>query len=375
MTACSAVFLVHLVQDVNVVRPLVFMAARDFQCDTLLLVAKKFLARDVLGIWRSELETIASEAGASICYFHDDWDAHHQLNGSGLLISASESDLPNHVIAHNVFQYAGPNYLRVTLQHGFECVGFRHSADHVRAHGETASFAADLLCAWADADHLPSLAASQRQKVIVTGPSFVLQQYDRLGGGKRAGSGLVCENLHSVRFAGVPKAKADFINTLAEFSRMMSVDQRPVTLRPHPGGQYYLKNRSAVPPNVSIEIAPSYRLDLRRYDYGISAPSSVLIEMLVAGIPTAVWRDPLGDIDADAYRGLATVGSATEWAEFARAATSEPERFLDRQTAFLERSGMPLDPRDVYLRFAQLFQSAANMTADFSSELARPGGH
>lgn len=361
MRAPSAVFLVQLVQDVNVLRPLIFMAARDFGFATRLLVAKKFLARDPVGIWRSELDEIAREAGASVAYFDNDWDAHCELQGGGLLFSASESNLPNHAISHAVFEHAPASYLRVTLQHGFECVGFRHSADHVRAHGETASFAADVLCVWASPERLPSLAASQSPKAFVTGPSLVLQQQPSSLEGKRGGLGLVCENLHSVRFAGAEKAKFDFVDMFSEFSRLMALEGHSIRLRPHPGGQYFLKNRTALPDNVAVENAPTYRLNLPLYAYGISAPSSVLIEMLLAGIPTAVWRDPAGLIDADAYAGLTMVSSVGEWTEFARAAVAEPESFLRCQSRFLEHTGMPLDPKDVYGRFAQLFETAKRM--------------
>jgi len=118
--APSAVFLIHLVQDVNILRPLIFMAAGDFQFDTLLLLSSKFSARDNLGIWCDELDEISSAVGARIEHFDDDWEAHGHLNGHGLLFSASESHLQNHATTHDIFRHAPPSYLRVTLQHGFE---------------------------------------------------------------------------------------------------------------------------------------------------------------------------------------------------------------------------------------------------------------
>jgi hypothetical protein len=360
----SAVFLIHLLQDVSVLRPLVFMAARDFGFETLLLISTRFDARDLFGIWGSELEQIATATGARVEYFEDDWEAHRHLTGHGLVFSASESDLENHATTHNVFRHAPSSYLRVTLQHGFECVGFRHSADHVRAHGKTASFAADILCTWASVDQLTSIAPSQRAKVHVTGPSSVLQ----LPTGPIAKSearGLVCENLHSVRFSGASSAKSQFVEAFAEFARQLGEEH--IILRPHPGGQYFLKRKLTPPRNVEIENAPTYRLDLRAYAYGISAPSSILVEMLLNDIPTAVWRDCGGQVDVCSYEGLTMVSSPAEWVEFARAAERDPEPFLTVQRQFLARTNMPLEPRDVYSRFAQLFQAAHRM------ELRQPG--
>jgi hypothetical protein len=350
-----------LVQDVNILRPLIFMAKRDFSFEALLLVSEKFAARDVLGIWRNELEQICADTGARLELFGSDLDAHRRLTGQGLLFTASESHLQNHSTTHNLLLHAPPSYLRVTLQHGFECVGFRHSADHVRAHGETASFAADLVCAWSDCGKLSSLAPSQRSKVLVTGPTSVLQMPAGPAHRKVGAPGIVCENLHSVRFNKPSEVKTEFLDTFAAFARQMAKQKRRISLRPHVGGQYFLKTRIPLPANVQIENAPLYRLDLRQFAYGISAPSSVLIDMLLADLPTAVWRDAARNIDARSYEGLATVSSASEWAEFAQSAENDPNSIIAAQRRFLERQAMPLDPREVFSRFAEIFQAAERM--------------
>jgi hypothetical protein len=289
------------------------------------------------------------------------------------LFAASESHLSNHVTTHSVFRHAPATYLKVTLQHGFECVGFRHSNDHVRAHGATASFGADILCAWTDGERLASMAPSQRGKVVVTGPTAVLQLPS--GPVEREGPprGLICENLHSVRFRGEPGARAEFVGTFDKFCRKMSRRKRRVALRPHPGGQFVLRHRVAVPANADIENAPLYRIDLRQFSYGISAPSSILIDMLLAGIPTAVWRDREHGLDSTHYAGLTTVTSATEWADFARAAEDDPAPFLALQERFLGSQDMPLDPADVFARFAELFAAAERAADARPTELGRRG--
>jgi glycosyltransferase involved in cell wall biosynthesis len=358
LTAPSAVFLVNLVQDVNILRPLIYMAARDFGLDSLLLVSAKFSGRDLFGIWRSELDQICRETGARVEVFADDWEAHQHLTSHGVIFAASESHLNNHATTHSIFLHAPHGYLRVTLQHGFECVGFHHSEDHVRAHGATASFGSDLVCSWLEEDELFSMSESQKCKVHVAGPTSVLQR--PVGQFERSGTepGLVCENLHSVRLSGAGDFKSEFVAAFDEFCRAAAANDMTVVLRPHPGGQYAVKNKLPLPPNASINNAPIYRLDLRRFAYGISAPSSVLVDMLFAGIPTAVWRDHAGDMDANNYAGLTTVSTAAEWADFARAATADPAPFIQIQQQFLTRQRLIFDRETVYARYAEIFRAA-----------------
>jgi hypothetical protein len=353
----TAIFLVHLLQDVHVLRPLIFMAAKDFGFQTQLLVSDRFRSRDTSGVWLREIEAICTQSGAALHFFGDDWQAHGHLDGQGLLFAASESHIHNHSVAHNVFRHAPASFLKVTLQHGFECVGFRHGADHIRAYGETASFAADILCAWYGPDRLTALAPSQAPKVVVTGPTSVLQMAT---GAASSGSctGLVCENLHSVRFEAADKLEKEFLQTFRKFAVAMYRQRRNVRLRPHPGGQYSAKLNYVLPYDVQLENAPLYRVDLRQFTYGISPPSSVLIDMLLADIPTAVWRDSGGRIGAGNYEGLTTVSSAGEMIKFALDAERNRDRHVMRQKRWLEQQGMPLEPADVYSRFAQLFEAA-----------------
>ncbi len=327
-SARSAVFLIDLVQDINVLRPLVHMATRDFGFDTLLLVSAKFSARDLDGIWRNELDQMAAATGARIEHFESDWQASARLESEELLFSASESSLPNHATTHGVFRHASGRYIRVTVQHGFECVGFRQSNDHDSAHGTVATFAADILCAWSPIERLTSLSPSQRAKVAVTGPTSVLQlpagPFER----PTDAPGLVCENLHSVRLNGASHVKGEFVAAFNAFAELMAKRSRNIALRPHPGGQYALKHKLALPKNVRVRNDPGYRLDLRQFCYGISPPSSVLFDMLLAEIPTAVWRDSRRSVDASAYDGLPMVSGPDEWADFVTAAERDAEPFL-----------------------------------------------
>lgn len=352
----TAAFIFNLVQDVNILRPLAVIAQRDFRFRPLFLVSSKLGARDPSLIWLDEVDELALTVGAEIRSFRTEREALDALSAQGILFAASETHLPNHADAHNIFRVCPPAFLRVTIQHGFECPGYLHGAEHIQLHGATASFGADIICGWSESS-LRSMSASQRSKLFVTGPTSVLQMPTGSSEPSPSGTGLVCENLHSVRFRGLGERVREFVQTFAQFCERMGKSK--VALRPHPGGQYALKNKVDLPPNAYIENSPLYRVDFRQFAYGISAPSSALIDMLQAGIPTAVWRDESGTMDSDNYAGLTTVASPREWADFAAAAATDPSPFLDRQREFLERSGMVLDPVEVYSRFASLFEAAA----------------
>src|SRR5690348_13737560 len=114
--APTAVFLINLVQDVNVLRPLVYMAARDFGMDSLLLVSAKLAGRDLFGIWRSELELICRDTGARLEVFGDDWEAQRHLTSHGVIFAGSESHLHNHVTTHSDSCYSAPGYLPVAVR-------------------------------------------------------------------------------------------------------------------------------------------------------------------------------------------------------------------------------------------------------------------
>jgi hypothetical protein len=333
------------------------MAARDFELPTQLLVSEAFRTRDASGAWARELALLCEDTGASLTYFENDWDVHRLLSASGLLLAASESNVPNHAVAHDIFRHAPESYLKATVQHGFECIGFRHGRGHTKVAGSTASFAADLLCTWYDLPKLTAMAASQAPKVLVTGPTAALQAYP--GEFPKAGPlGLVCENLHSVRFGMQDKLEGEFLKSFRRFALDMGGRGAAVRLRPHPAGQYSAKAKALLPRNIHLENAPMYRIDLRRFAYGISPPSSVVIDLLLARTPVAIWQDKGRLIDSSNFDGLPKVSTAEEMIAFATAAVRNRARLAADQRKWLESQGMPLDPLDVYDRYAKLFEAA-----------------
>jgi hypothetical protein len=163
-----------------------------------------------------------------------------------------------------------------------------------------------------------------------------------------------------------------FMEIFFAFCRKLAVRGETVTLRPHPGGQYVLKKNVALPANVRLNMLPLYDVNMKGYQFGISAPSTIIFDMVLAGIPVAVWRDPAGVMDASSYDGLAEISTVDDWFGFERDVRIRPEMILDRQEAFLRRLSMPIDPAEVYRRFARLIVAGLAGDCGESEQAARP---
>jgi hypothetical protein len=365
-----AIFLINLLQDINICRPLVFMTSLDLCLDTAFLVSNKFIKRDTSGSWQKELDQISITTGTPLHYYDNEYEALRFLQEkAGVLVASSESELSAHSPTHDVFRLAPKTFKKITLQHGFECVGFLQSNDHNQAHGEAITFGADIICGWLEDEKLNSLLPSQRAKLCVTGPTSLLQMSQPRQKDAHRNGGLICENLHSVRLNIAGNFKIDFMDIFNRFCDQLAEKNEKITLRPHPGGQYMVKNNITIPPNVIINNNPMYQIDLSRFSYVISAPSSVIIDMILARVPVAVWRDSSGLMDSNNYSGLTEVSTLQDWIDFSMQATANPEYFLDIQQKFLDNLKMPTDPKEIYYRFAQLFQAttASKIITDYST--------
>ena len=255
-------FIINLLQDVNIVRGLIYLTARETRAKLGLLVTTSFIKRDRQKIWQSEIARIAAETGAQMYLYERPEEAFAVLGqGSGMMFAAAESNLSAHREVSGVFDVAPSSYLRVTLQHGLECVGFLQSREHVLSHGRNVSFHADVICGWFEAEALTSLTVSQRAKLLVTGPPTLLQARPKRSAATGAG-GLVCENMHSVRLRASGDHKAAFMDIFFSFCAELAKRNEGITLRPHPGGQYVLKNKVELPSNVALNKRPIYETDL-----------------------------------------------------------------------------------------------------------------
>lgn len=363
--AC-VVLVFNLLQDVNILWPIANLVKEDTSYPLILMISDKFIERDQTGRWMVELETLKSETAASLHIFNTSLAAFEILqNRDGVIFAASESSLNPHRVTHDLFRGAPSAFMRITLQHGFECAGFHQNREQTIAFGDSVHFAADVICSWTGRERLTHILRFETSKIVVTGPSsqILLGLPDIESPLTPKSTGLVCENLHSARMNAAGDFRQSYMETFLAFGKIMAHKRRAVALRPHPGGQYVVRNEVQLPENMVLQNDPIYRVNLAKYAYGISAPSSVLIDMVLAGIPTAVWQDPDGAIDATNYSGLTRVRSLSEWIAFADAAIANPLSFVEMQSEFIEATGILVDRVTVRKRYLDLIRSACGSGA------------
>ncbi len=365
------VFLINLHQDVNIVRPLAYIASKNLEMGIQFLVSHRFLQMDTTRVWQKEIALICEETGAEASVYNSSYDVCIALQKKeGILVAASESNLTAHAETHQPFLQAPKGFLKVTLQHGFECIGFLQNKEHDKAHGRSITFAADVLCGWFPVERMASMAPSQRPKLYVSGPPSVLHQLSAPGG-KKVNSGLICENLHSVRLRANGDVTASYMDIFNQFCAEKAKKNKNVTIRPHPAGQYIVRNNIELPKNVNLNNEPIYKFPLNQYLYGISPPSSILLDMILANLPTAVWGDEAGIMDIGNYRGLTKISSLRDWLDFSEMAETKPAQILKRQRNYLDRLGMPIEKDDVRSRFLRLFAGGSLAKQTVESRVER----
>lgn len=337
-----------LVQDVAVLRPLALLARLHATTDVHLLVSHKFAEKDDEGRWLAEIDRLGAELGVTPFVYESVMDCLKVLgSGSGMLIAGSESDARAHQDAHELFKAVPGRIRTVTLQHGFECVGFLHNARHDATAGRAVRFAADIAVAWFDRQRMNAVAAGERSKIYVAGPQTMIDPPRRTEGRTTDLPGLICENLHSVRFKD-GEARQDFLSAFSGFAGRAEMVGQSIALRAHPAGRFTQRKGIHVPPNVTFSEAPLYDTDLREFAYAISAPSTILFDFALAGVPVATWIDPQGAIDASNFAGFAQVASVDDWWRFNFAARWDPATFIEKQDTFIAGLGIPADVRARY---------------------------
>lgn len=353
-----AVFLVDLNQDVAAFRHVAHFFRRESSLAILFMISENFRKRDALGVWRLEVQEICRELNAEAIEVDSVADVIRCLaDKAGLLLSASESALPAHAFNHAAFLAAPDTFVRVTLQHGLECIGFNHNDAHDRNWHHYVGMACDVAASWFEDDVLHSVRADQRSKIVPVGPPLGLDSPPPVYRPQPAAKkpivhGLVCENLHSVRFSA--GAKNLFVDALSAFARHLEPLDGTIELRPHPGGLYLEKNKVPLPRNVRFNRLPLYRQSLDKFSFCISGPSTVLLDLVWADVPVAVWTSGEQSMSIGVYSNLHVVSNELEWLDFAIAATREPGPFLEAQTKFLTSLKLPSDIPGRYRQLLEL---------------------
>lgn len=354
MTPPFIAFHFGLVQDVAVLRPLIRLAAGMGSANLKLIVSSGFAELDDDGRWAAEISQIGAEIGVEPFVYESAFDClRHLGRGTGMIVAGSESDARAHRDAHELFRSMPGRFRTVTLQHGLECVGFLHNARHDATSGRDVRFAADIAVAWFDPRRLASVSAAEMTKVYVAGPPILIEPLKRASGRQVGRPGLICENLHSVRFFN-GRMREDFLDTFAEFSARLSLVGQSLVLRPHPAGRFTDRGGISLPDNVEVSRDPLYKLDLASFSYVVSAPSTILMDFALAGIPAAVWVGSEGAVDSSNFDGLAQVASVDDLWRFHWAAQWEPEALVEQQDRYIAGLSIPAKVADRYRQLLAL---------------------
>lgn len=354
MRAVTA-FHFDLVQDVAVLRPVVRLAA-GMDSDLLFLVSPGFAGLDTEGVWMQELQLLVSEVGAELVQYRSPFEVAQRLSRRrGVCMAGSESTAAAHRRSHEMFRALPSGILRITLQHGFECVGFLHNERHSATAGRDVRFAADIIVGWFGRARLTDIAASERAKLYVAGPATMIDRVAGVAGTVPTDfdpySGVICENTHSVRF-GSQDAKQDFLRQLDVIATKVHSIGKTLWLRPHPAGQFLQRSTYKLPAAVEMSGGPLYRMNLSRFSFAISAPSTVLFDFALADVPVAIWGRPPMDISN--FSGLPVVQDEDDCWRFVSDSVLHRDSLIANQRRFVGHLELPPDVRGRYCALLSL---------------------
>ncbi len=314
-----AIFVFDLIQDIEILGPLVLRAAApDSPFRLEVAVSTRILKSHA---WPHLNELLTSN---DIVWYSPQISIELVSRiGSGktLLVTAAESSAPGHAFCHQACRIAPANTIKVTMQHGYECVGFRHHRAHELQFPSGIRFASDVILTWQHPDELPDLHPLERSKCVGVGviKSFAeqavdVQEADWARANTRAPlfqdgktSLLIAENLHSVRFVSAPRYHR-FLSFIREANLSPYVD---VTIRSHPGKRTLEKEMSV---NGFKFLQGSLTAQaVCKFDVLVSPPSTIVLDAAMAGVPVTVWTDAglLGD--ASNYSPLRHAADFNEW--------------------------------------------------------------
>ncbi len=322
-----AVFILDLIQDFEILRPAIAMAAQPFSpFQTRVAVSDRVL---VSPGW-AEIDSCLSELGVPWFKPLGPADVAAALGtGRALLLTASESSAPGHVFVHECCRSAPPRTVRVTFQHGHECVGLRHHRAHDLQFAQGVRFASDLIFCWQSADELPHLHPADRDRCIAVGVTkSIAHRAAALLEEVWAGTTvphppsissldalMVAENLHSVRFTS-PQRYERFLRFIENVHAQRS---GAMVVRSHPGKRTLEKSKSLWP-YVFLEgtLSAEHFFACKAL---VSPPSTILLDAALCARPAAVWSDAAELGDAANYAGLPVVTDAADMPPFLLADT------------------------------------------------------
>lgn len=323
-----AVVILDLVQDFEVLRPLLVLAAAPTSPFALRVAVTERVRKAPL--W-THLKPFLEIHGIEWFAPSGPTDVAQALGErKSLLLTASESSAGAHAFGHMVCRIAPPRTLRVTLQHGLECIGLRHHRAHDVDFPAGVRFASDIVLTWDHPRHLPDLHPAELHKCVAVGVVKAIAERAARAAEDRWQSPspapapetagmqrlLVAENLHSVRFRA-PARHQRFLRFIQSAQQSEGIE---LTIRSHPASRTLERQRES---NKLKFLDDMLRLDnLQPFHAFVSPPSTILLDAVVAGVPSAVWSDSVSAGDTVNYASLPVVSDFEDWQALGHSAQS-----------------------------------------------------
>ncbi len=327
----TAVALLDLVQDFEVLRPLLLRAASP---DSGFLLHLSVSDRVLKSTAWPMIESFARTLEVPWFTPASPTDVVRLLGSAkALLLTASESTAAAHAFGHSVCRMAPPRTFRVTMQHGLECIGLRHHRAHDFDFPHGVRFASDLVLTWDHLRHLPDVHPGEQNKCVPVGVIKTIAERASMRSEHLWADGvmpvqpaqatrlLLAENLHSVRFRS-PARYQRFMRFVEEAAAKPGLE---VTIRSHPASRILEKQREE---NQLKFLDGTLRLeDLTSFDAFVSPPSTILLDSVLAGTATAVWSDGPATGECANYQGLPIVADFADWCSL-RERAPDPQQAL-----------------------------------------------
>jgi hypothetical protein len=335
-------FLIDLIQDLDVLAPVIDAAQRrGLACNVIVSERAARESPRVIDAFVHR-KIIPSMIDDAVQRLDARW-----LRDSDVLITAAETSLPPHRIAHELAGLANAFRLRTaSVQHGYEAPGITYA---LRPHPQIAS---QTIFTWREPEDLPpSIPDDVRRRCVGVGRASVVRPHLEVGRLARPPRPVVgvFENLHWERYTN------DYRRAFIDHLQGAAEDRPDVTfmVRTHPAGRWFLEKGPVMrQSNVVVIGADGEPPDarpigelLRNVTAVITTPSTVAVDGCEAEIPTAVFQGDLKDLSH--YEPLPRLRKDSDWLEFLAAAETDACGDLCRE--FLKRVTLPRDGADVII--------------------------
>lgn len=258
------------------------------------------------------------------------------------LFVAALSSHPAHIYAHSAVRFSHLFGVQTfCVQHGFECLGLTYLSPNQ----EGDEINAKQVLHWVNSKYLTRRSAKDRKNYIkIRYPHLVpneeetrkLSKFIRSGLGQFKKIVLIAENLHWERYSAYYRetAVSDLISTAQVQPDICFL------IKPHPAGKFFeasfLKEKPGnivLTRDVNSQSLP-FPVWAAAADCVVSTPSTVIVDSVVAGKPTALIRY---DCDVgEFYPHLAVIDGRQDWLSILYMLDNQVEQFDQNNRAFVE---------------------------------------